>query len=243
MLVSSEASAVPASSRALIRLVWRAAGGQNVDQRALADLQPEQIAQRVPQPRQRNALNRAQIDHQGAQVVAERRARRQIGRRGGLEAAGAAGAHAAVQRDARHVGLGLRNLDALVGLARDLRHARHVGAAGLAAVGEDRAFDGRVRMQRAMRARMGLGLALGRRRFGSFLTLRWRNARIVRRLGRQAEPGLEFRNPRRERGDLRHQRADQRVLLRMRETRNVGSGGHDRNDSGSPPKRQTLDTP
>src|SRR5208337_3528950 len=100
MPVSSEASAVPAISRALIRLVRAAkglpAGRKNVDQRALADLQAKQVAQHMAQSRQRNPLNGAQINHKGAQVRPERRPRLQPCRRFGLEALGAAWADAAI---------------------------------------------------------------------------------------------------------------------------------------------------
>ena len=54
MPVSSEASAVPAISRALIRLVCAVKGfrlAERVDQRALADLQAQQVAQHMAQSR------------------------------------------------------------------------------------------------------------------------------------------------------------------------------------------------
>ena len=139
------------------------AGGQNVDQRALADVQAEQIAQHMAQPRQRNPLNGAQVNHQGAQVRSERRSRLQPLWRLGPEALGAARADAAMQRDARHVGLDLRDFDAVVGLTCVLRDAGHVGAAALAAASKDIAFGGRVGMKRTMRPGMRLGLVLGRR--------------------------------------------------------------------------------
>ena len=45
------------------------------------------------------------------------------------------------------------------------------------------------------------------------------------------------------RGDLRHQRTDQRVLLRMRQARKVSSSGHNPNDSDSSTLRQTIHAP
>ena len=63
--------------------------------------------------------------------------------------------------------------------------------------------------------RIGLGLRRGSLR--RLLTLRRRNAGIVGRLRRQAQLGLEFGDPSRQRRHLTHQRGDQRVLLRVRE--------------------------
>ena len=77
-----------------------------------------------------------------------------------------------------------------------------------------------------MRAGVGLGLGLRLGRLRRLLALRRRNARIVRRLGRKAQLGLQFRDPRRQRRHLRHQSADERVLLRVRETRNIRVAGH-----------------
>ena len=98
-------------------------------------------------------------------------------------------------------------------------------------------------MKRTMRPGVRLGLGLGRRRFRRLLTLRRRNAGIIRRLGRQAQLRLELGDPSRQRGDLRHQCGDQRVLLRVREARKVGARGHGPNDSDSSQPRQSLDLP
>ena len=48
-------------------------------------------------------------------------------------------------------------------------------------------------------------------------------AGIIRRLGRQAQLRLKLGDQSRQRGDLRHQCGDQRVLLRVREARKVGA--------------------
>jgi hypothetical protein len=148
---------------------------------------------------------------------------------------GAARADSAVQRHPRHVGLDLRNFDAVVALARALRDARNIGAAALAALGPEFSLRCRIGMKRAMRPRMRVGLRLGRGRRRRLLSLRWRKARIVRCLRRQAQLGLEFGDPRHKRGHLRHQRADQRVLLRVRETRYVRPDLHEPKDSDSSP--------
>src|SRR5271167_4565522 len=50
-------------------------------------------------------------------------------------------------------------------------------------------------MKRTMRPGVRLGLGLGRRRFRRLLTLRRRNAGIIRRLGRQAQLRLELGDP------------------------------------------------
>src|SRR5271165_3753969 len=96
-------------------------------------------------------------------------------------------------------------------------------------------------MKWTMRPGVRLGLVLGRRRFRRLLTLRRRNAGIIRRLGRQAQLRLKLGDPSRQRRDLRHQCGDQRVLLRVREARKVGARGHDPNDSDSSQPRQSLD--
>ena len=63
----------PRLDQAGLRREGLPAGGKNVDQRALADLQAKQVAQHMAQSRQRNPLNGAQINHEGAQVRPERR--------------------------------------------------------------------------------------------------------------------------------------------------------------------------
>ena len=85
----------------------RGARRQHVDERALADRKAEQVEERVAQPRQRDALDRAKVDDESADVGPEGRARLQARRRLGLEAPGAARAGAAVERHARHVRLDL----------------------------------------------------------------------------------------------------------------------------------------
>ena len=199
--------------------------------RALADRQAEQVAQDIAQARQRDGLDGAQVDDEGAQVRAEGRARLQPRRRRCLEAPGAARADAAVQRDPRHVGLDLRDLDAVVDLAGLLRDTGDVGAAALAAAREDVALRRRVGMQRPMRAGVRPALGLGRRRLGWLLPRRRRQAGIVRRLRRQAEPALELGDPRHQDLDPRHQRGDQAILVE------IGRWRHPQVDSYSPKRR------
>ena len=104
----------------------RGGGRQHVDERALADRQAEQVEERVAQPRQRDALDRAQIEHERPDVGPKRRAWLEARRRLGLEASGAARARAAVQRHARHVRLARRDLHPVVDLAGALlRPATH----------------------------------------------------------------------------------------------------------------------
>ena len=59
----------------------------------------------------------------------------------------------------------------------------------------------------------------------------------------RVELGLEFGDPSRQDGYLPSQQDDERVLLRVREARNVRSGSHRRKDSDSPLSRQTLQPP
>ena len=107
----------------------------------------------------------------------------------------------------------------------------------MAAVRAPGATAGRIGMERTMRAGVWVGFGLGRRRVRLLLPLRGRNAGIVRCLWRQAERGLQFREPRRQGGDLSHQRRDQRIFLCVREVRKVGSSGHGPKDSDSSPAR------
>jgi len=104
-----------------------------------------------------------------------------------------------MQRHARHVGLDLRDFDAVIGFARALRDAGYVGAAALARWRRHRAGSW-VGMKRTMCPDMRLGLPLAgwlRR----LLPLRRRNAGIVGRLRRQAQLRLKFGDPRDERLD------------------------------------------
>jgi len=84
------------------------AGVEDVDQRAFANVQAEQVAQHVAQSRQRNALDRAQIDHKGAQVWPERRSGSKPSAGSALKRLAQHGQTTAMQRHARHVGLDLR---------------------------------------------------------------------------------------------------------------------------------------
>ena len=54
---------------------------------------------------------------------------------------------------------------------------------------------------------------------------------------------LKLGDPSRQRGDLRHQCGDQRILLLVREARKNGARRHEPNDSDSSQPRQTLDLP
>ena len=56
----------------------RPAVGEHVDQRAFADRKPEQIRHQPRQPRERDGVHEAQIDHESPQVRPERRARRHV---------------------------------------------------------------------------------------------------------------------------------------------------------------------
>jgi hypothetical protein len=155
---------VPAD-RLGLALERRRARLQQVGQRALADLQAEQVEQQALQALERDRLAEAQVEHEGAQVGAERRARLQAGRRVGPEAPGAARALAAEQRDPGDVGLDLGDADPVVGVDRALHHAPDIGPAVAAPLGQHIAPARRLRVQGAVAAGMGLGL--GPRRTGA----------------------------------------------------------------------------
>ena len=87
------------ADRARLPLERRGAGLQHVGQRALADLQPEQVEQQPLQALERDRLAEAQVEHEGAQVRRQTAspAPARPGRR--PEPPWAAGAEAAMQRD------------------------------------------------------------------------------------------------------------------------------------------------
>src|SRR4051795_7089302 len=162
--VSSEARTVPARSLALIRLVWVAKGAR-LASRILtsapsADVEPEQVTQHAAQSCQRDALDRTQIEHEGAQVRPERRSRFQPDRRCGLETFRAARADPAMQRHPHHVRPARRDLDAVIALADTLRGTGEVGPAAPTRRCEHVALRGGVGMKRPMRAGMRVGLRL-----------------------------------------------------------------------------------
>ena len=160
---------------------------QHVGQRPLADLQPEQVTHQPRQALERDGLAEAQVEHEGAQVGAERRARLQPGRGGRLETPGAAGANAAVQDHPRHVRGDLGDLDAVVGLHRHLGHVAHVGAAVWAALHPDRFATGRVGVQRTVRSGMDPGFRARLAVTIRLAPLRGRRAGVVRRLRRHLQ--------------------------------------------------------
>ena len=149
---------------------------EHVDERAFADVEPQQIGAQAREPLKRDRLCEAQVEHEGAQVRPERRTRLQAGRRRGHERLRAARADAAVQYHARHVGLDLGNLDPVVGASRPLRDARDIRPAMLAVTRRNIAMPGRVRMQRPMRPGMRLALGPARGLAIALVPRRWRRA-------------------------------------------------------------------
>lgn len=119
---------------AALRGEGAARGVQHVDERALADLQPENIGQQRRQSLEGDPLREAQIDDEGAQIFPERRALGHIRRRRRFELPGTTRADPAIKRHSRHVGLDRRNFDMIVGFAGELRLLRNIGAAMLAGV-------------------------------------------------------------------------------------------------------------
>src|SRR5271165_1922652 len=97
-------------------------------------------------------------------------------------------------------------------------------------------------MQRTMRPGMWLALALAlvRRRRRSFLSLAWRRAGIVWRLGRQAELGFELGDPCAKLLDARQKRQDQGVFLGVAERIKRRQRSHAQLDSYSLHLRQPL---
>ena len=166
-------------------------------------------------------MREAQIDDECAQVRPEGRAWLQPLRRRRLEPFRTAWAGPAKQRHARDIGLDLRDLDVIVGLAGDLRRAGDVSAAMLASGRHHIAPGCGIWMQRPMRASVRLAFWLARRIIRRLAPLRGRRARIVRRLRWQAKFRFEFGDAcpkhgvfRNQSVDPRYQRDNQRVFLR-----------------------------
>ena len=107
--------------------------GQHVDQRALADADPETFLQEPRKPVQGNALRETQIEDHGAQARAKGRAVRHILRRRRLEAPGAVRAAPAMQIDACHHRGDRRQIDHVVGFAHRLPRLAHIARAAWAA--------------------------------------------------------------------------------------------------------------
>jgi len=138
-----------------------AAVGENIDQRAFADIHAEEIGEQLGQPFEPDRLGEAQIERESPQIGAERRSRLQPLRRLRLEPFGAARTHTAQQGDAGDIRFDLGNFDAVIGFADALRRSGDIGAAVLAVCRRHLAMRCRVGMERAMRARVRLGLGLG----------------------------------------------------------------------------------
>jgi hypothetical protein len=97
-----------------------------------------------------------------------------------------------MQRYACDIGLDVRDFDAIIDFAGSLRQAGNVRAAMLARGRHHVALVRRVRMQRPVRPRMRLVLGLFRHPARGLSPLARGRARIIRRLGRQAELRFEF---------------------------------------------------
>jgi hypothetical protein len=189
---------------------------EHVDEGAFADVEAEEVGDEPREPLEGDALGEAQIDHQRAQVRSERGSLRKSFRRRSLEPSGATRAASTEERNTCHVGPDRWDLDMIVSLARDLRAARYVCPAMPAERGRRVDLRRRVGMQRTVRAevRLALDFLIGGGRLRRLAPLRGRRARIVRRLWRQAEPGFEFRDTRRQHLDLPGQRGN-RFRLRQ----------------------------
>src|SRR5208282_510899 len=160
----------------------------HVDQGAFADIEAEDMREQMRQALEADTLGVAQVQSQGCEVGAERRARPKPFRSRRLERLAAAGANATHERDAGDFGGDGRDLDAVVSLASRLRLAAYIRLAMFAVRGRNAAFVRRIGMQRPVFARAGFALAFALGRLLRWLApLAWRRARIVRRLRRQAQ--------------------------------------------------------
>jgi hypothetical protein len=160
-----------------------------------------------------------EIDRDGFDGLAERRAGLETFWRGGDGALAATGAASAEQAHTGYVRPDRRQFDAVVDLVRRLRFSRPGGGAMRAGV--EPAIHDAVGIGIERAAETGAALArwfLAGRLIVRFLALGRRQLGIVRRLGRLLQlrqPRFQFGDPRQRRfqlADNRQQRQDQRVL-------------------------------
>ena len=203
-------------------------------ERALADRQAEQLEQQPAQPAVANVVDEAQVHRQRHDGVAERRARLQPFRQRGQGGAATTAAVPGIALDPRHHRRDLRQVH-LVEPGRERQVG--LGQRGLAMRAAGRAGgDGLIRrLGEPPTATLATEAALagtGPARLVLAVRLlaprRWQ-AGVVRRLRRNAEPGFQLHDPRRQRRDLcrqrlhlRPERMNERILLVMRERRQVG---------------------
>src|SRR5208282_6261273 len=100
----------------------------HVDQGAFADIEAEDMREQMRQALEADALGIAQMQGQGREVRAKRRARPKPFRSRRLERLAAAGTNAAHERDAGDLSGDGRDLDAAVSLGCRLRLTGHVRA-------------------------------------------------------------------------------------------------------------------
>ena len=166
--------------------------GQHLGDRALADADPEYLVEHPHQPFEANRLGDVQVQDEGRQIGAERRARRQTGGRRGTEPAAAFRADAAMPVDAGDDRANRRQLDMIVSMIAGLVLRPERVLAMRAMLGEG--LDDPVRSggQRPEDAGPALAL-LCRSALGAvgFAPLRGRHRGIVRSFGR-AQPAFEF---------------------------------------------------
>ena len=217
-----------------------ACAGQHGADRAFADREAAEVAHQRGQSLPPDGVGVVQVDDEGCDRLTKGRAGFQSVRRRRGRTFAAAGATAAEQPYPRDVRPDRRQFDAVVNLLRRLQFGREGG--GAIRAGVERGIDAavRVRLQRAAEA----GTALARRLVAGgtigLLPLRWRQRRIVRRLGRTLEfgqPLLKVSNTGQGRfqpPDQRQQRQDQGILLRDGQLAEVDLGRHTELELSSP---------
>ena len=156
-----------------------------------------------------------QIDHERDDTGAERAAQRHVGGRHGGDVLAATGTAPPVQVDARCHRPNRRQVDMIVGVHVRLAGLQEPGAAAVAGLGVDLAHMVGVWLKRARNTRPALAGRLGRLGTVGLLAGRGRQRRVVRRLGRNVQFGLERGDTGGQRGVQLRQRHDQRNQLRL----------------------------
>lgn len=218
----------------------RLRAGEDVADRPLANRQAEHLAEHQAQPFDADRLGVVQINRNGFDGLAERRAGRETFRRGGDGAFAATSAVPAEQAHTCDVRLDGRQFNAVVDLLRRLpgRPRGFAMGAGIKPEVDDAVGVGIERAAKAGAALARWCLAGGL--FIGFLPLARRQRGIARRLGRLLQPGqphLQFGDPRLRRfqlADKRQQSQDQRVLLGNHQLGKLNLGRHPNVESSRP---------
>jgi len=208
-------------------------------QRAFADLQGEQVLEQPAQPLIADRMREAQIDRQRQDVHAEWGTRLQALRDRCQSHTAATQATPNISLHPRHHRPDWRQVNLVVKI---VQHLLGIGQCSLAVhAGQRLCYDRRIgvagqRPATTLPAEATLPRAIPPRllRLVGLLSLRRRQAGIVRRLRRRGELRLQLGDPTLCRVKPLQQRQDQRILLGVAQLAQVGQYGHAKLESSCP---------